>query len=346
MFRSLSFIVFLVLSSLRGIGQNNTDSLPVPAVDTISPRVDTERPRPTRTTTPVINVPPENIDTPVHIQDTIAINTDTTAITYSDSVSRKPWNIGQNWAIDKALPFYWQILRHHPYFDFSAVAVSIPSNVRKVQGKEVMFYTMMGLLLVFALLKQGFAKYLNDLFRVFFRTSMKTRQIREQLMQTKFPSLIFNMFFVASAGLYIDFMLHYFRITPINNFWLLYVYSCIGLGVIYFGKFVGLKVIGWLLNMQKAADGYIFIVFIINKVIGIFLIPFLLLIAFANEPVYSISLVLSWVVIGALLLYRFILGFATIRNEVRFNLFHFFLYLCAFEIVPLLLIYKLLLYIF
>jgi len=308
--------------------------------------VDTERPRPTRTTTPVINVPPENIDTPVHIPDSPIITPDTVNITYRDSVSKMPWEFKPHYTIDKALPFYWQILRHHPYFDFSAVAVSIPSNVRKVQGKEVMFYTMMGLLLVFALLKQGFAKYFNDLFRVFFRTTMKTRQIREQLMQTQFPSLIFNMFFVASAGLYIDFMLHYFKITPINNFWLQYVYCCLGLGVIYFGKFIGLKVIGWLLNMQKAADAYIFIVFIINKVIGIFLIPFLLLIAFANEPVYSIALVLSWVVIGALLLYRFILGFATIRNEVRFNLFHFFLYLCAFEIVPLLLIYKLLLYIF
>jgi len=346
LFRSLCFIVFLVLSGLRGIGQNNTDSLPVPVTDTLSKKVDTERPRTVRPVTPVINIPVTDIDSPVYTPDTAIINSDTTGNTYSDSVSRKPWNFGQTWSIDKALPFYWQILRRHPYFDFSAVAVSIPSNVRKVQGKEVMFYTMMGLLLVFALLKQGFSKYFNDLFRVFFRTTMKTRQIREQLMQTQFPSLIFNMFFVASAGLYIDFMLHYFKITPFNNFWLLYVYCCLGLAVIYFGKFIGLKVIGWLLNMQKAADGYIFIVFIINKVIGIFLIPFLMLIAFANEPVYSIALVLSWVVIGALLLYRFILGFATIRNEVRFNLFHFFLYLCAFEIVPLLLIYKLLLYIF
>ena len=328
------------------MGQNNTDSLPVPAIDTVAKRMDTERPRPVRPTTPVINVPANLIDTPARIPDTAIVNADTTAITYSDSVSRKPWYIGKAWVIDLALPWNWQILKHHPYFDFSTVAISIPSNVRKVQGKEVMFYAMMGLLLVFALLKQGFGKYFNDLFRVFFRTTMKTRQIREQLMQTKFPSLIFNLFFVASAGLYIDFMLYYFKINPINNFWLLYLYCCLGLAVIYSGKFIGLKVIGWLLNMQKAADGYIFIVFIINKVIGIFLIPFLLLIGFANEPVYSIALVLSWVVIGVLLLYRFILGFATIRNEVRFNLFHFFLYLLAFEIVPLLLIYKLLLYIF
>lgn len=342
--RSLCLTVFFILAGLRGIGQN-TDSLPLPATDSAPVPVDTIQPRPKR---PVVSPPATVADTSTIDSDTtgVLVDQDAAVIAYSDSVEKKPWNYGHTWPIDKALPLSWQIIKHHPYFDFSSVAVSIPSNVRKVQGKEVMFYALMALLLIFALLKQGFGKYFNDLFRVFFRTSMKQRQISEQLMQTRFPSLIFNMFFVASAGLYIDFMLNYFGIMPVRNFWLLYLYCCLGLAVIYFGKFIGLKMIGWLLNMQKAADSYIFIVFIINKVIGIFLLPFLILIAFSGEPVYSISLVLSWVGLGALALYRLILGFATIRNEVRFNLFHFFLYLLAFEIVPLLLIYKLLLYIF
>jgi hypothetical protein len=240
----------------------------------------------------------------------------------------------------------------HPYFAFAVKPGPSHSDIRKKKaGKEVIFYTLLALLFLFALLKQSFAKYFYDLFRVFFRTTLKQRQIREQLMQMPVPSLFFNIFFVASAGLYINFMLHYFQLIGDvapggNNFWLLYLYCCAALSLIYLGKFLGLKIAGWLFNMKKAADSYIFIVFIINKVIGIFLLPFLILLAFSNEPVYTISLVLSWCGIGALLLYRFILGFAAIRNEVRFNLFHFFLYLCAFEITPLLLIYRLLLLIF
>jgi hypothetical protein len=41
--------------------------------------------------------------------------------------------------------------------------------------------------------------------------------------------------------------------------------------------------------------------------------------------------------------YRFIVSFGPVRKEIKVNGFHFFLYLCAFEIAPLLLIYKLLL---
>jgi hypothetical protein len=268
----------------------------------------------------------------------------TTAPPTNDSVSKRPIGTDTLWQAVSNMPLQKQILERHPYFNFNAKAVSLRSDRKEFKGKELLFYVITALIIIFALLKLAFSKYFKDLFRVFFRTTLKQRQIKEQLMQTPLPSLMFNGFFVASAGLYANLLLHYFDFTPVNNFWLLYLYCCIGLSIIYLVKFVGLIICGWLFNMKKAADSYIFIVFIINKVIGISLLPFLVLLGFTDGVMYSIALVLSWCCVGGLLLYRFILGFAAIRNEVRFNLFHFFLYLFAFEIAPLLLIYKLLLF--
>ena len=96
--------------------------------------------------------------------------------------------------------------------------------------------------------------------------------------------------------------------------------------------------------MRQAADWFIFIFFILNLVIGFSVLPFIILLGFTEDTVYSISLLLSLCCIVGLFLYRFILGYGAIHNEVRFNLFHFFLYICAFELAPLLLIYKLLLF--
>lgn len=266
----------------------------------------------------------------------------------ADSFSKRPTRsfVPQEPRQADSIPMYLRILEQHPFFRFGTPAISVRSDIKVFYGKEQLFYVVVALIMVFALLKLGFSKYFSDLFRVFFRTTLKQRQIKEQLMQTPFPSLVFNGFYVASAGLYINLLLHYFDITPLDNFWMMYLYCCIGLSVIYFGKFVGLVICGWLFNMRKAADSYIFIVFIINKVIGIALLPFVVLLSFTGGVLYDVSLVLSWCAVGGLFLYRFILGFAVIRNEVRFNLFHFFLYLCAFEIAPLLLIYKLLLFFF
>jgi hypothetical protein len=226
-------------------------------------------------------------------------------------------------------------------------SVRLEAPLRQLpESKDLLFYVLIAMLLVFAFLRNAFAKYFSDLFRLFFRTTLKQRQIRDQLMQTPLPSLLFNGFFVMSVGLYADFMLVHFKLIGRGDFWEYYFYCCAGLAAIYLVKFAGLKVLGWIFNLRDAADSYIFVVFVVNKVVGIFLLPFLVMLAFMDEPGYTIAVVCSWVGVASLIGYRFILSYAAVRNQVRFNPFHFFLYLCAFEIAPLLLIYKLLLVFF
>lgn len=281
-------------------------------------------------------------------QDTIVVKDTTTPLRTSDSVSKRPV-MDSGWVIPAGISFSsprfsWEVLRHHPYFNFSSPPLFLPASIlRKIAGKELLFYLLLFLLIIFAILRRAFPKYFGDLFRLFFRTTLKQRQIRDQLMQTPLPSLLMNGFFVVSGGLYCAFLVQHFELNPVNNFWLLSLYCCLGLSVAYFIKFLGLKVSGWLFNMKEAADAYIFIVFIVNKMIGILLLPFLILLAFSVGDVYTISLTLSWGMVAGLLLYRFILTYAAIRNQVKVNPFHFFLYLCAFEIAPLLLVYKALL---
>lgn len=217
---------------------------------------------------------------------------------------------------------------------------------KNFEGKELLFYFLVLLLIIFGFLRRAFPKYFSDLFRVFFRTTLKQRQTQEQLLQSPLPSIFMNSFFVVSFGMYINFILVHFQLIVTENFWLQYLYCVGALSAIYSIKFIGLKITGWLFNVRNATESYIFIVFIINKMIGIFLIPLLLLIAFTPEPLYGIALVISWIGISILLIYRFILSYSAVHKDVKLNSFHFILYIVGFEIVPLLLIYKLLLLIF
>ena len=212
--------------------------------------------------------------------------------------------------------------------------------MRKNNGKEILFYLLVFFLIIYASLRRAFPKYFNDLFRLFFRTTLKQRQISEQMIETPLPSLLLNGFFVVTGGLYITYLLQHFKLNPVDNFWLMFLYCIMVLSGIYLVKFIGLKISGWVFNSQEAANSYIFIVFIINKMIGILLLPFLILLAFTTGDVYSIGLTLSWCMVAGLLVYRIILTFGAVRNQVKVNPFHFFLYICAFEIAPLLLIYK------
>jgi uncharacterized protein DUF4271 len=239
--------------------------------------------------------------------------------------------------------FAWQVPVQNDFFDFSSQPIAIRSDKKEFHGKELLFYTLIVLLLFFAFIRMSFPKYLLDLFRVAFRTTLKQRQISEQLVQAPLPSLLLNFFFLCTAGLYITFVLQHYHLASNYNFWLLYLYCFVALAVIYSIKFLSLKLFGWLFNITATTDDYIFIVFMINKIIGIYVLPFLVLLAFSDSDIYEAAFIFSYLGVFALLAYRFILSYGLAQNQIRLNPFHFFLYLCAFEIVPLLLIYKALL---
>ena len=93
----------------------------------------------------------------------------------NDSVSKRPTDT--LWKSVDNLPLKEQVLQRHPYFKFNVKPVVIRSEKKLFKGKETLFYAIIVLLTVFGLLKLVFAKYFSDLLRVFFRTTLKQRQI-------------------------------------------------------------------------------------------------------------------------------------------------------------------------
>lgn len=230
---------------------------------------------------------------------------------------------------------------HHPFFRFTN-PMRYSVTIKKWSGKEAVFYGTIALLIFFALVRNAFPKYLPDLLKSFFQTTVKQRQIKEQLLQNPLPSLLLNLFFTLSAGMFIALLFQYFKWVLDFNFWLLYLYCVLGLISIYAVKFVSLKFLGWLFQVSEPLDAYIFIVFSTNKIAGIFLLPLLVIISFTNGAVNQAAVSLGIMVLFGLFAYRFFLSFISIRSQIRISFFHFLLYLCAFEVIPLLLINKVL----
>jgi len=237
-----------------------------------------------------------------------------------------------------------RILNLNPFFDFLGQPKKQFMIAHIEPTKDELFYTMLGLLLYFGLIKVAFDKYVSNLFLLFFRASMRKQQIREQLLQTPLPSLLLNTFFVASAGLYGAFLANHYGLAAHQEFPLTFGICATAIASLYLVKFAILKMSGWIFNISMATDAYIFVVFLVNKMMGILLIPFLVVLAFTSaEELYAATVTISLIMIGILLVYRFSTGFRHLRNEIKLSIFHFFIYLCAFEITPVVLIYKVLL---
>ncbi|HET6254078.1 MAG TPA: DUF4271 domain-containing protein [Puia sp.] len=218
-----------------------------------------------------------------------------------------------------------------------------PVELHHPNSKDTLFYLIVAILFYFASIRLFFEKYFSNLMTLFFRVSLRQQQIREQVLQTPLPSLLLNILFVISAGLYACFLLHYSRWGAGINFWVLYLYCMALLAAIYLVKFVVLKFIGWVFSISRATDIYIFVVFLVNKMLGIFLLPFLIVITFSGDEWRQVFITISLATVFVLWGYRILASYRPVRNEIKLTPFYFFLYLCAFEIAPLLLIYKVLL---
>ena len=236
------------------------------------------------------------------------------------------------------------ILRSHPYFNLAGPATPLRAETLHVpDGKELLFYGLLGLVFFLALVRLSFPKYFNDLFRLFFRTTIKQRHLSEQMSQTPLPSLLLNLFFFLVAGLYVSLWIEQVYHNPFGNFSWLLLYVSLGITGAYLLKYITLWIAGWLFQVQEAAASYTFTVFTINKMAGLFLLPLLVLMVFSKDAVFDIVLTLSWCVLVGFLLYRMVLTYRVVRKQVKLSGFHFLLYVTALEICPLLVVYKFLL---
>lgn len=210
---------------------------------------------------------------------------------------------------------------------------------RERDYKDEVFYLLCGLLLFLSFIKLIFSKYFKNIFRLFFQPAFRQKQTREQLAQNNLPSLLLNLLFIFSAGTYITFLLRYYKHIDLDM-WLLLLYTNVCLLALYLGKFIFLSFAGWVFDAKEAANPYIFAVYLINKIVGVVLIPFTLLLAFSVPAIINISVTVSLLVISILFIYRYLVSYPAVRKELNVSVLHFLFFICAFEIIPLLLIYK------
>ncbi|MFZ9718904.1 MAG: DUF4271 domain-containing protein [Chitinophagaceae bacterium] len=234
------------------------------------------------------------------------------------------------------------LLQSQPIMKFShkADALDVQEKIKIVNNQAWLFYYLLTLSLMFGLVLASQRKYFSDLFRVFFRTSLRIQQIREQLVQSGLPSLLFNLFFFFGAGTFVFLLLRHAGHPALAQPYRLLSGAVLFMATLYAGKFIFLYFSGWIFGLNKIIETYIFIVFMVNKVVGVLLLPFLMVLAFAPQHIASVAVTIALVLVGGLFLYRYLRAYGPVSRETKLSRFHFLLYLLACEVAPILVIYR------
>ncbi len=215
---------------------------------------------------------------------------------------------------------------------------------RVYESQTADFYLLLFLCIMLGLIRFMDARYFMNLWRAFWNPTLSNRQLKDQLQSSAVPNFLMNIFFTFAGGAYIYYIVKFFTphrsgVIPPS---LLIIMLIGGTGIIYLAKFAAIRFSGWAFRVEGITEHYLFNVFLINKVLGITLIPFIIILAFADHQWAQQVVVLSFVVGGALLVNRYMRSWQVFGSFFQYSKFHFFMYLCASELLPLAVLMKLL----
>lgn len=210
---------------------------------------------------------------------------------------------------------------------------------KKKAGREWIFYSFAFLFLVLGLLNRLFNGYLKKLSRAYLNDGFVLKQTREQLIQLPQASLLFNLFFVLSASLFIYFGLGSNTVTGPER-WSLIAWAVLFLIVIYTFKFLFLRFLGWVFSLKEAFENYIFIVFVNNKLMGILFLVSSFIMAFSDQRAVDTVFRLTLYATGIFILFRCFKGFRIFSRKADEGMLILLLAFISLELLPAALLIK------
>ena len=209
--------------------------------------------------------------------------------------------------------------------------------LRNVPTYELFTIIIVVSLLFIALAKAIYPKRFNDFVSVVGNSNYLKIYLREQKFFDKFDALLFvNL--ILSITIFSFICVHYDSVLlnpSIDDLFKLFV----GIGIFVLIKVLLERLIGSLFEIDKLIDAYLFQKISYKNFLGLLLFPINLFLIYSFKPtltiIYIIIIILFIINVSGL-----VTTIKTNQSLIKQNLFYFILYLCALEIAPYIIIYK------
>ncbi len=208
--------------------------------------------------------------------------------------------------------------------------------VKYNQASEWMFYAFLALFFVLAWVRKEYPKRYARLFKSFFSQQSMFQVMREELVYSHRASIALTVVFVFSGSMFLTLLGMYFGYSwsmADEKYMQFFIWAAFILSV-YVVRWVFSGIVALLLDDTSYIRTHLFLISINNKVIGLVLLPLSLMASYLS---IGVGIKIIYIGIGLWLLifvYRLIKEIILSR-EFKIPLLYFILYLCAFEIWPL-----------
>jgi hypothetical protein len=182
-------------------------------------------------------------------------------------------------------------------------------------------------------------KGLEDIFKAVMNLNIAQQLHREQEQSMPISAIAYIISFVISGGVFL-FLLNRHMGWMQDDTLISMLFFLWAVIVVYSVRFGTLKIVALVFPFGNVAEQYSFNFFLVQKIMGLALIPFNFLIAYSPEVLRGPLIVLAIIMIVMLVIWRSLKGLTLARNLISQSAFHFFVYICTLEIAPFCILVK------
>ena len=207
-----------------------------------------------------------------------------------------------------------------------------------------MFWALLLSFVIYSIARIIFPNRTESLFKNVFNYNFAQKEFHKSGEHTQLVTFIMQILFSFVAGMFIFFALKHeynWNITDVQEFSRVGMLT-IAIFILYFLKKLLYLLVADIFARREYARECIFNVYLINRALGICLFPIVVALAFVKPTIISAGtlLVIGYIVIGFFYVYRIFREFqVSVKNRV--SLIYIFLYFCTLEILPIMLLVKL-----
>ena len=260
------------------------------------------------------------------------------------AVTHYGFNIPDSVVRVKADSAFYAYFAHHPMLGKQLTVINQVQKVHHFVNKTTSFYLVLLLLFVLGILRLIFPTYFRHLYNAFMSPMMNKRQLREQIEQNIQANAAMNIFFSISIGFFLYAVLFTQSTIIQESSYSANMVLCgliLMVGCVYLIKYLLLKFVGWVFKIDQVTEAYTYNVFLINKILSVVLLPFAILLAFGQGGWLRLMLLIACLLAGILLINRYTRSWSSLGSFFQYSKFHFFMYFCASELLPLAILVKL-----
>lgn len=218
---------------------------------------------------------------------------------------------------------------------------SEPSDALGGEKEGFIFVVHMIMLILLGVLMSLYRSFLPSIYKGILNTNYLKLLQRSANEPVRFKLGVFYTFFFLNAGLFIFQSLEKLGYTAWSQPPLQLTYCILGVFAFFGAKHIILKYIAAFFPPRKEATLFSFMIMVFNCMLGILLVPINVLLAFGSDELTRFVFFIGIISIVILFIIKQLKAIFIGAGIWMNNVFHFFLYICAVEIAPICILWKL-----